>query len=152
MSASETDLTLGIPIGSVGDGQILAGRVGEEDVLLVRRADRFLAVRAQCTHYRGRLSDGIVVGDTIRCPLHHACFDLSTGEALRAPALDPLPCWRVERRDETIFVREPLPPPTPQTRSAAADPRSIVIVGGGAAGLAAAVMNSSRPCAAFHVV
>src|SRR5206468_2324197 len=89
----------------------------------------FYAVRAQCTHYRGALADGIVVGSTIRCPLHHACFDLATGDALRAPALDPLPCWRVERRDGRIFVGEPLPAPIPQTHTSL--PSSIVILGGG---------------------
>src|SRR4029077_6343288 len=90
------------------------------------------------THYRGALAEGIVVGQTIRCPLHHSCFDLTTGEAVRAPALDPLPCWRAERDGTTVFVREQLPPPAPRAR--VSQPRSIVIGGGGAAGLAAADM------------
>jgi nitrite reductase/ring-hydroxylating ferredoxin subunit len=135
---ADVDLTRGIPMESVADGSVLAGRVGEDDVLLVRGGGQLFAVRAQCTHYRGPLADGIVVGNTIRCPLHHACFDLATGEALRAPALDPLPCWRVERQGATVFVREPLPTPTTWTRTS--QPSSIVIVGGGAAGLAAADM------------
>jgi NADPH-dependent 2,4-dienoyl-CoA reductase/sulfur reductase-like enzyme/nitrite reductase/ring-hydroxylating ferredoxin subunit len=105
-------------------------------VLLVRAAGEFYAVRAQCTHYRGPLADGIVVGRTIRCPLHHACFDLATGDALCAPALDPLPCWRVERQDGRIVVGAPLPTPSPHTRTSL--PSSVVILGGGAAGLAAA--------------
>jgi 3-phenylpropionate/trans-cinnamate dioxygenase ferredoxin reductase subunit len=112
--------------------------VGDQDVLLVRSAGQFFAVRAQCTHYRGPLAEGILVGNTIRCPLHHACFDLATGDALRAPALDPLPCWRVEQQGPTVFVREPLP--TPAAKTATSRPSSIVIVGGGAAGLAAADM------------
>jgi apoptosis-inducing factor 3 len=132
------DLTQGVPVGSIPEGKVLAGRVGEHDVLLVRSAEQFFAVRAQCTHYRGPLAEGIVVGTTIRCPLHHACFDLSTGDAVRAPALDPLPCWRIERQGNTLFVREQLPTPTPRTRTS--QPPSVVIVGGGAAGLAAADM------------
>ena len=136
--AVPVDLTHGIPAESIADGSMLAGRVGENDVLLVRQAGQFFAVRAQCTHYRGPLADGILVGTTIRCPLHHACFDLATGDALRAPALDPLPCWRVERQGATVFVREPLPVPTARTRTV--QPSSIVIVGGGGAGLAAADM------------
>jgi NADPH-dependent 2,4-dienoyl-CoA reductase/sulfur reductase-like enzyme/nitrite reductase/ring-hydroxylating ferredoxin subunit len=134
----DLDLTRGVPAESIADGQVLSGRVGDQDVLLIRAGGQFYAVRAQCTHYRGALADGLVVGSTIRCPLHHACFDLATGDALRAPALDPLPCWRVERRDGRIFVAEPLPTPSPRTRTSL--PSSIVIVGGGAAGLAAADM------------
>jgi apoptosis-inducing factor 3 len=132
------DLTQGVPVASIPEGGVLAGRVGEQDVLLVRSGDEFFAVRAQCTHYRGPLAKGIVVGKTIRCPLHHACFDLATGDAVRAPALDPLPCWRVERQGNTLFVRDQLPPPAPRTRIS--QPSSVVIAGGGAAGLAAADM------------
>jgi len=134
----DLDLMRGVAAESIADGQTLAGRVGDQDVLLVRSGGQFYAVRAQCTHYRGPLAEGIIVGNTIRCPLHHACFDLATGDALRAPALDPLPCWRVERQGDRIFVREPLPTPSPRTRTS--QPSSIVIVGGGAAGLAAADM------------
>src|SRR3954467_10591711 len=94
----DLDLTAGVPAESIADGQVVAGRVGDQDVLLVHAGGEFYAVRAQCTHYRGSLADGIVVGSTIRCPLHHACFDLATGDALCAPALDPLPCWRAGRR------------------------------------------------------
>jgi NADPH-dependent 2,4-dienoyl-CoA reductase/sulfur reductase-like enzyme len=78
----------------------------------------------------------------VRCPWHHACFSLRTGEALRPPALDPIPCWRVDREGDQIFVREKLstPRPAPALASTREMPPSIVIVGGGAAGVAAAEM------------
>ncbi len=132
------DLTRGVAADSVAEGAALAGRVGDQDVLLVRAGGQFFAVRAQCTHYRGDLAEGIIVGTTIRCPLHHACFDLATGDALRAPGLDPLPCWRVEQQAGTLFVRERMPAPAPRARTS--QPSSILIAGGGAAGLAAADM------------
>jgi NADPH-dependent 2,4-dienoyl-CoA reductase/sulfur reductase-like enzyme/nitrite reductase/ring-hydroxylating ferredoxin subunit len=133
------DLSAGVPESSIADNSSLAGRIGDDDVLLVRSGNRFFAVGARCTHYKGALADGIVVGGTVRCPLHHACFSLDTGEALRAPALDPISCWRVEQRDGKVFVREKLALPA-TTRAPAQNPSSIVIVGGGAAGLAAADM------------
>ncbi|MGH9738999.1 MAG: FAD-dependent oxidoreductase [Candidatus Acidiferrales bacterium] len=135
------DLTAGIPANSLANGSTLAGRVGENEVVLVRSGDRFFAVDAHCTHYGGLLGDGLVVGNTIRCPLHHACFDLKSGEALRAPALNPLTCWRVEQRGDAVFVREKAQPQMPsRAHASASHPSSVVIIGGGAAGLAAADM------------
>src|SRR5216683_4897844 len=131
------DLTLGVAVDSLSSGGTLLGRVGEDEVLLTRAGDRFFAVGAHCTHYRGPLAEGLVVGDTVRCPLHHACFSLETGEALRAPALDPIACWRVEGRGDMVLVREKIsePPPAPHggPTGSSRHPSSIVIVGGGAA-------------------
>jgi nitrite reductase/ring-hydroxylating ferredoxin subunit len=104
----------------------------------LRRGDEFLAIGAQCTHYSGPLAEGLIVGDTVRCRWHHACFSLRNCEALRAPALDPVPCWRVERLGDKILVREKASPPAPKCGTEG--PSSVVIVGGGAAGLAAADM------------
>ena len=106
--------------------------------MVTRRADELFAISAHCTHYGGPLAKGLLVGDTVRCPWHHACFSLRTGEALRAPALDPISCWRVERLGDEVWVRQKLAPSAP--RHLAGGPSSIVIVGGGAAGLAAADM------------
>src|SRR4029077_13552620 len=128
------DLTLGVAVDSLSSGGTLLGRVGEDDVLLARAGDRLFAVGAHCTHYHGPLAEGLVVGNTVRCPLHHACFSLETGEALRAPALDPIACWRVERRGDMVFVREKLserPPAPPGSAGSGRHPSSIVILGGG---------------------
>ena len=100
------DLTIGIPEGDLADGALLAGQVGEEAVLLARRGNEIFAIGASCTHYGGPLAEGLMVGETVRCPWHHACFSLRSGEALAAPALAAVACWRVERRDGRIFVRE----------------------------------------------
>src|SRR5262245_677930 len=133
------DLSKGIAASTLKDGGMILGRVGDDDVVLARSGDELFAVRAQCSHYRGPLAEGLIVGTTVRCPWHHACFDLRTGEPLRAPALDPIPCWRVERQGDTIFVRERIAEKRARPAARSADgPESVVIVGGGAAGLAAA--------------
>ena len=136
--AEKPDLKHGVPVAGFPDDGKLLGVVDGEEVLVVRRGVDFFAVGAYCTHYHGPLADGLVVGDSVRCPWHHACFSLRTGEALRAPALDSLSCWRTERLGDAIFVREKLSPPAPEHATNA--PSSVVIVGGGAAGLAAADM------------
>lgn len=141
---SGPDLTKGVPLADLKDGK-LAGRVGDEEVLLVRRGPELFAVGAHCTHYQGPLAEGLVIDDTVRCPWHHACFDLRTGEALHAPALSPLACWSVEQRGDKVFVREKREAPAPAPREIpAGTPDRVVIVGGGAAGFAAAEMLRRR--------
>ncbi len=139
--AALPDLRTGIPASDLRDGGMLAGRVDGEEVVLARSGDAFYAIGAHCTHYHGPLAEGLIAGRTVRCPWHHACFDLKTGEPVRAPALDPVPCWRVEQAGNTLFVREKLAEPAPRLlKNATAVPASIVIIGGGAAGVAAADM------------
>ncbi|HVX76118.1 MAG TPA: FAD-dependent oxidoreductase [Bradyrhizobium sp.] len=121
-------------------GKTLLGYVGDQDVVLVRTGSGIFAIDAQCSHYHGPLAEGLVVGHSVRCPWHHACFDVRTGEAARAPALTPLAVWKVEQQGDRIFVREKREQPQPVVKGPVAAPGRIVIVGGGAAGFAAAEM------------
>jgi NADPH-dependent 2,4-dienoyl-CoA reductase/sulfur reductase-like enzyme/nitrite reductase/ring-hydroxylating ferredoxin subunit len=140
-SPFKPDFTTGVPVDRLPDGGTLQGNVGGEDVVLARSGGEFFAVGANCTHYNGPLTQGLVVGDELRCPLHHACFSLRTGEALRAPAFDAIPCWRVERIGGQVFVREKLLTHSRKPSiSAQKNPSAVVIVGGGGAALAAADM------------
>src|SRR5689334_18716137 len=155
------DLASGIPDGDIADGAMLLGHADGEAVLLARRGDEIFAIGATCTHYSGPLAEGLLVEDTVRCPWHHACFSLRTGEPVGAPALNPVACWRVERTGDQVRLgektdRDPLAPSDEAkrgvTRTRAAQhaaravappskaPEKIVIVGGGAAGSAATEM------------
>jgi NADPH-dependent 2,4-dienoyl-CoA reductase/sulfur reductase-like enzyme/nitrite reductase/ring-hydroxylating ferredoxin subunit len=137
---SGPDLTRGVSLVDFRDGKLL-GHVGDDDVLLVQLGAEVVAIEPACSHYHGPLAEGLVVGDTIRCPWHHACFSLRTGEAVAAPALSALAVWEVEREEDEIVVRRkrkaPLHAAPPR---AAPTPDRFVIVGGGAAGFAAAEM------------
>ena len=133
------DLSNGLDLAQLADGAMLLGHVGPEAVLLARRGEEVFAIGATCTHYGGPLSEGLLVEDTVRCPWHHACFSLRTGETTRPPALNPVTCWRVERKGGVVFVREkrepaPIAAPLPVSSTSG----SIVILGGGAAGSSAA--------------
>jgi NADPH-dependent 2,4-dienoyl-CoA reductase/sulfur reductase-like enzyme/nitrite reductase/ring-hydroxylating ferredoxin subunit len=140
-AGSVRDFNSGVPFGDLPDGGMVVGRVDADEVLLARRGDALFAVGAHCTHYHGPLVDGLIVDDTVRCPWHHACFSLRTGEAVRAPALDPIACWRVERVGDTVFVREKLSEhATRSLQDVREVPTSVIIIGGGGAGLAAADM------------
>ena len=138
-TTSGTDFVRGVPRSSIPDGGMLLGEVNGEPVVLARCDSDVFAIAASCTHYGAPLSDGLIVDDTVRCPWHHACFSLRTGKPVRAPALDPIDCWRVEQRNGIVYVTEKLAPAVPMEKPPTAGaPRSVVIVGGGAAGNAAA--------------
>ncbi|PYQ07618.1 MAG: pyridine nucleotide-disulfide oxidoreductase [Acidobacteria bacterium] len=139
------DLAQGIPLAQIPEGELFAAHAFGKPLVVVRRGDSVRALGAQCTHYGGPLAEGLLVDDTVRCPWHHACFSLRTGEATRGPALNPVATWSVERRDGRVFVTKELEPgdgatPLPGRAPAASAPTTIVIVGGGAAGNAAAEM------------
>ncbi|MBW4048495.1 MAG: FAD-dependent oxidoreductase [Proteobacteria bacterium] len=130
------DLTQGVAADELAEGQPLLGHVGEQAVMLVRQGAAVHAIAATCTHYGGPLAEGLVAAGTVRCPWHHACFDLATGAVLAPPALAPLDCWAVSAERGVLRVgarRERPAPPKPLY-----SPKSVVIVGGGAAGDAAA--------------
>src|SRR5712675_317644 len=89
------DLTSGVDIETLAENSPLVGHIEGEAVILGRQGEKIFATGATCTHYGGPLAEGLVVGETIRCPWHHARFNLRTGEAEAAPALNPVSCFMV---------------------------------------------------------
>jgi NAD(P)H-nitrite reductase len=139
------DLSAGVPVSSVPEDGILLGHAQGKPVILAKHGNDIFAIGAQCTHYGGPLGEGLRVGDTVRCPWHHACFSLRTGEALAAPALNPVSTWELERDGENVkVVRENAASdgatPQPESSTSRSHPKSILIIGAGAAGNAAAEM------------
>src|SRR6185503_8167569 len=142
---NKPDFRNGFPIRDLLDGSMILGQADGEELVLGRRGDEFFAIGAHCTHYGGPLGEGLIVGDTVRCPWHHACFSLRNGEALRAPALSPVACYEIERGGGSVVVtkkveRDPLAATYPINATEKAAVRKVVIVGAGAAGAAAAEM------------
>jgi NADPH-dependent 2,4-dienoyl-CoA reductase/sulfur reductase-like enzyme/nitrite reductase/ring-hydroxylating ferredoxin subunit len=126
------DLKSGIDLESLVENSPLLGHVDGEPVILVRQGENIFAVGATCTHYNGPLAEGLVVGETIRCPWHHARFSLRTGEAEGAPKLNPVACFGVRRKDGKVRVDRKrdvsFEIACPQ------NPDSVVIIGAGASG------------------
>jgi NADPH-dependent 2,4-dienoyl-CoA reductase/sulfur reductase-like enzyme/nitrite reductase/ring-hydroxylating ferredoxin subunit len=122
-------------------------QVDGEDVLIIRRGDEVFAIGAHCTHYGGPLAEGLLDGNELHCPWHHACFDIRTGEPLRAPAMLPVACYDVELKDGKVIVgakrvAQALLPV--HVEAGVPVPHSVCIIGAGAAGNAAAQMLRRR--------
>ncbi|HEY4013269.1 MAG TPA: FAD-dependent oxidoreductase [Polyangiaceae bacterium] len=132
---SGPDLTKSVALESIPEGGTLLGHAEGEAVLLARRGREVFAVAASCTHYGGPLAEGLVVGDEVRCPWHHACFSLRTGEAVRGPALNPIACFEVSIRGNDVSLLGKKNAAPARHRSG---PSSVVILGAGAAGNACA--------------
>jgi apoptosis-inducing factor 3 len=132
------DFEKGCEIKSVRDGEMLLGHAFSEPVLVARRRDELFATGATCTHYGGPLAKGLMVDCTVRCPWHHARFDLRTGEAIAAPALNDVACYKIEKRGDQFFVTGKIDKKL--ARKPKLSPASVVIVGAGAAGGVAAEM------------
>ncbi|PYK49455.1 MAG: hypothetical protein DME20_06910 [Verrucomicrobia bacterium] len=132
------DFEKGYKIGELADGTMLLGHAFGEPVLVAKRGAELFAIGATCTHYGGPLVKGLMVDHTVRCPWHHACFDLRTGEAIAAPALNDTSCWKIQKRGERFYVTGKTD--NKEARKPRSSPASVVIVGAGAAGGAAAEM------------
>lgn len=151
------DLEKGIEVSSISPGQLIAGHAFGEPVLLVHVEPNWFAVGAKCTHYGAPLDQGVLVSETIRCPWHHACFQLHNGAASCGPALIDLPSYDVAVESNIVRVarkrdRGQLEGEGHRARSSRAPqrvlfeqnpttgPSSVVIIGAGAAGNACAEM------------
>ena len=132
------DFEKGCKIDQVADGEMFLGHAFGEQVLVARRGDELFAIGATCTHYGGPLAKGLLVDCTVRCPWHHARFDLRTGEAIAAPALNNVACYKIDKREAQFFVTSKVD--EKPVRKPKSSPASVVIVGAGAAGGAAAEM------------
>jgi NADPH-dependent 2,4-dienoyl-CoA reductase/sulfur reductase-like enzyme/nitrite reductase/ring-hydroxylating ferredoxin subunit len=132
------DFEKGCDINKVPDGGMLLGHAFGEAVLVARRGEEIFAIGATCTHYGGPLAKGLMVDCTVRCPWHHARFDLRTGEAIAAPALNNVTCYKFDKRAQQFFVTGKID--EKPVRKPKSSPASVVIVGAGAAGGAAAEM------------
>jgi NADPH-dependent 2,4-dienoyl-CoA reductase/sulfur reductase-like enzyme/nitrite reductase/ring-hydroxylating ferredoxin subunit len=133
-----SDFEKGFNIDDVADGKMLLGHAFSEAVLVARRGNELFAIGATCTHYGGPLAKGLMVDCTVRCPWHHARFDLRTGEAIAAPALNNVTRYTIEKRGEQFFITGKID--EKPVRKPKSSPASVVIVGAGAAGGAAAEM------------
>ncbi len=132
------DLTQPTDLDRVPVEGVLAGKVGDDRVLVWSDGKSVKAYGATCPHLGAPLDTGIVTEGTIRCPWHHACFNLATGEATAAPAFDDLTKYSVTLDGDRFCVTAPCaqePRVTPPRQPALG---TMAIVGGGAAGFAAA--------------
>uniref|UniRef100_A0A3P9H288 Apoptosis inducing factor mitochondria associated 4 n=1 Tax=Oryzias latipes TaxID=8090 RepID=A0A3P9H288_ORYLA len=75
--------------------------VQDQKVLVVRTQGQYFAVGGRCSHYNAPLVKGALFGETVRCPIHGACFNVITGYIEDYPGLDSLPTYKVKQHANT---------------------------------------------------
>ena len=96
-----------IEIGALDDiprqgARVLKTRIG--CVAVFRTADNeVFALDDKCPHKGGPLSQGIVSGKIVTCPLHGWKIDLQSGEAI-APDVGCTPPFSVKRVGDDVWI------------------------------------------------
>jgi len=94
-------------LSRVDDGEVVACRAGEWDVAVCRVQGMLYALEDLCSHAETTLSDGLLAGYSLVCPLHGASFDVRTGEHSGPPAWCGVPAFTVTEADGTATVEVP---------------------------------------------
>ncbi|WP_199616191.1 MocE family 2Fe-2S type ferredoxin [Paenibacillus alkalitolerans] len=92
-----------------------AGEIDEEDVIrfdyggrtfAIYRTEKneYYATDGFCTHEKVHLADGLVMGNLIECPKHNGRFDITTGEAKRAPVCVSLKTYPVKIEAGKVYI------------------------------------------------
>ena len=89
-------------ISELGPGEVR--RIDNPPIAVFNVDGARFAISDVCTHAEASLSEGHVDGVTVECPLHGACFDLRTGEALTPPATEPVQTFAVVLQDDDVYV------------------------------------------------
>ena len=82
----------------------LSVRVGNRLIALYRIGGRIYATDNICSHEFAELSDGILDGEYIECPLHQARFHVPTGKASSAPASEDIDTFPVRVESDEVLV------------------------------------------------
>jgi nitrite reductase/ring-hydroxylating ferredoxin subunit len=70
------------PASRLREGQIVCIRVAGRRLAVGRSARGYFALDDDCPHAGGRLSEGMLEGEAVICPIHGYAYDVATGEGL----------------------------------------------------------------------
>src|SRR5215468_3997431 len=137
LKASGPELSKGIELADIPDGGMLTAQVNGGPVIAVRRGEEVFVLAAACAHYGAPLWDGVFLGWEVRCPWHHAHYDVRTGEAVNPPGPRGISTYLVVREGSRVRAGARRDPTAART-AIRSTPSSVLIVGAGAAGDACA--------------
>ena len=75
-------------LSALAVGQMIGVEVDDMPIAVYNVDGEIFATDNLCTHAFAMLTDGVLDGDIIECPLHGGCFKVKTGEGMGPP----VPC------------------------------------------------------------
>lgn len=94
-------------IGDIAEGERYHFEFEDETLVIFKVNDKFYAIADVCTHDGGPLEDGELDGYEVECPRHGARFDIRSGDAVRFPAVTPVPSYRTKVEGDELYVESP---------------------------------------------
>lgn len=91
-------------IEEIPPGTIKVVEVGDRRIALCNYDGTIYAIDDECTHDRGSLDQGELIGREVECPRHGARFDVTTGRPTRLPAVRPVRSYKVTVSDDSVAV------------------------------------------------
>ena len=93
--------------GDLEDREMLGVRVHGHPVALFVLADGLFATSNVCPHMGALLSHGCVVQGFVECPMHHALFDIRTGESDGSVTDRRVRTYAVKLEGDDIYIDLP---------------------------------------------
>ena len=91
-------------VTDIEPGGIICVEVAGTRIALYNLNGEFFATSPSCTHVEADLADGYIEDDEVVCPLHHATFNIRTGESGGPPADGDLTTYPVRVNGQDIEV------------------------------------------------
>jgi nitrite reductase/ring-hydroxylating ferredoxin subunit len=85
-------------------GELRLFKLKGREILAVNLDGKIFCLDGRCTHAGAPLSEGRLQGDVLTCPWHYSQFIITDGSVLRGPADTPLKIYRVEEKENKVFI------------------------------------------------
>jgi 3-phenylpropionate/trans-cinnamate dioxygenase ferredoxin subunit len=91
-------------VDQIDEDESLAVELDGKQLAVHHTEGEFFVTDNICSHQYALLSDGFLEDGCIECPLHQAKFDLRTGQALCAPATEPVKVYETRIEGDDLLI------------------------------------------------
>lgn len=90
--------------GLLLEAELRSFKVKTREILAVSLGGKIFCLDGRCTHAGAPLAEGVLEGEVLTCPWHYSQFNITNGDVIRGPAAKPLKSYRVEEKENAVFI------------------------------------------------